>query len=108
MNGFYPIGFKQSNIHIPEDGEKYINIVSARRLIISPVNSFSIACFLCSPSLDLLQVKDITITMKISAFIVGTALLATSVVAAPLTSQRQARQESRRVARAGGRSSHPP
>jgi hypothetical protein len=77
-------------------------------LIISPVNFFSIACFLCSASLDLLQVEDITITMKFSAFIVGTALLATSVVAAPLTSQRQARQESRRVARAAGRSSHPP
>jgi hypothetical protein len=109
MKDFCPIGFKQSNSLIPEEAEKYIkNIVSARRLIISPVNFFSIACFLCSASLDLLQVEDFTITMKFSASIVGTVLLATSVVAAPLTSQRQARQESRRIARAAGRSSHPP
>jgi hypothetical protein len=42
--------------------------------------------------------------MKFSTTIVGAALIATGAVAAPLTSQRQARS----AARAEGRSSHPP
>lgn len=106
---FIPLGSNKVISISQKRGEKYIkNIVSARRFIISQVSSFAIACFLFRDSLVLLQVEDITITMKFSAFIVSTALLATSVAAAPLTSQRQARQESRRVARATGRSSHPP
>lgn len=46
--------------------------------------------------------------MKFSTSILSTSLLATAAIAAPLTSQRQARSEARRLARSSGRASHPP
>src|SRR3954465_12425703 len=46
--------------------------------------------------------------MKFSTGVIGTSLLATAAIAAPLTAQRQARHEARQLARANGRESHPP
>ncbi|KAF7717777.1 Aspergillopepsin-2 [Penicillium ucsense] len=46
--------------------------------------------------------------MKFLTSILATSLVATTALAAPLTAERQARNEARRVARENGRSSHPP